>query len=186
MFPAFSSPSAPPLLQLPGPYRPLGRLVATLDRSQLPYEVDWRGTGADPGVKDQGMCGSCYVSTKGGAWWGSIGVPMGRGRSSGNQPKLVSKRSPPRGRKGVLKVRSHQYRCPLSASMFLTSICTIFPPSSWASIDISYVSRLQLLLVVLSPSLIRSRTVRWERRPFHLGAAGGVGFLVFVCALGTM
>ncbi|KXZ45509.1 hypothetical protein GPECTOR_54g251 [Gonium pectorale] len=49
------------LSQLGGSYRPLGVLRASLSRSQLPSSVDWRGTGADPGIKDQGMCGSCYI-----------------------------------------------------------------------------------------------------------------------------
>ena len=40
-------------------------------------QVDWRGTGADPGIKDQGMCGSCWsfgaTGTMEGVWYVSTG-----------------------------------------------------------------------------------------------------------------
>eukprot|EP00955_Chlamydomonas_euryale_P080457 363426-Chlamydomonas_euryale.AAC.2 len=43
-----------------------------MKRSNLPKEVDWRGSGADAGVKDQGMCGSCWsfgaTAAMEGAW----------------------------------------------------------------------------------------------------------------------
>ncbi|GLI71459.1 hypothetical protein VaNZ11_016680 [Volvox africanus] len=71
--------------QLPGSYRPLDRLVATLTRSQLPDVVDWRGTGADPGVKDQGMCGSCYAFAATGAMDGRWFVATGQRRSFSEQ-----------------------------------------------------------------------------------------------------
>lgn len=36
--------------------------VPTLNHSLLPSTLDWRGTPADSPVKDQAMCGSCWVS----------------------------------------------------------------------------------------------------------------------------
>ena len=42
-------------------YNSLGVFNRTMPSKDLPVEVDWRSTGADAGVKDQGMCGSCYV-----------------------------------------------------------------------------------------------------------------------------
>ena len=42
--------------QLPNVHRP------TVPQHMLPSTVDWRGTGADSPVKDQAMCGSCWVS----------------------------------------------------------------------------------------------------------------------------
>ncbi|KAJ9521835.1 hypothetical protein QJQ45_024698, partial [Haematococcus lacustris] len=49
----------PQLTRVPDSYTPVGRFEPRLRPSQLPSHVDWRGTGADPGIKDQGM----YVST---------------------------------------------------------------------------------------------------------------------------
>lgn len=40
----------------------LGMYKRTLTDAELPASVDWRGTGADGGVKDQASCGSCWVS----------------------------------------------------------------------------------------------------------------------------
>ena len=40
-------------------YNSLGVFNRTMPSKDLPVEVDWRSTGADAGVKDQGMCGSC-------------------------------------------------------------------------------------------------------------------------------
>jgi hypothetical protein len=57
--------SAALALQHPDAYKPLGKFKRRLPNSKLPVSVDWRGTGADPGVKDQGMCGSCFVSDGG-------------------------------------------------------------------------------------------------------------------------
>lgn len=36
------------------PYKPL------VDVSLVPGSIDWRGTGADTGIKDQALCGSCW------------------------------------------------------------------------------------------------------------------------------
>lgn len=67
---------------------PLSTFRASLPKSKLPKEVDWRGTGADPGVKDQGMCGSCFAfaatATMEGAWW----VFTGQHRSFSEQQVL--------------------------------------------------------------------------------------------------
>ncbi|GIM14939.1 hypothetical protein Vretimale_17792, partial [Volvox reticuliferus] len=70
---------------LPASYRPLGRLGATLTRNQLPDAVDWRGSGADPGIKDQGMCGSCYAFAATGAMDGRWFVATGQRRSFSEQ-----------------------------------------------------------------------------------------------------
>ena len=43
------------------PYQPM------VDVSRIPSTVDWRGTGADSGVKDQADCGSCWA-------FGSVGA----------------------------------------------------------------------------------------------------------------
>ncbi|MEW5318306.1 MAG: hypothetical protein WDW38_009539 [Sanguina aurantia] len=42
-------------------FKPLHHFKGSMKEHQLPRHVDWRGTGADPGMKDQGMCGSCFV-----------------------------------------------------------------------------------------------------------------------------
>jgi len=53
------------------PYEPLTSIAA------LPSEIDWRGTGADSGVKDQANCGSCWafgaVGAMESAWFHATG-----------------------------------------------------------------------------------------------------------------
>ena len=34
-------------------YSPIAKFKRHMTKGELPKEVDWRGTGADPGVKDQ-------------------------------------------------------------------------------------------------------------------------------------
>jgi cathepsin L len=51
--------------------------TALSDSSKIPTSVDWRGTGADSGVKDQANCGSCWcfgaVGAMEAAWFHSTG-----------------------------------------------------------------------------------------------------------------
>lgn len=76
------------LQQEPHAFDPIGKFKRRLRKSELPREVDWRGTGADPGVKDQGMCGSCWTfgatATMEGAWY----VQTGEKRSFSEQQIL--------------------------------------------------------------------------------------------------
>ena len=41
----------------------------TIADEDLPQAVDWRGSGADSPVKDQAMCGSCWVSSACQQYW---------------------------------------------------------------------------------------------------------------------
>jgi len=54
------------------PYRALS------DSTKIPTSVDWRGTGADTGVKDQACCGSCWafgaVGAMESAWFHATGM----------------------------------------------------------------------------------------------------------------
>jgi hypothetical protein len=52
------TPSPKPALGQPGF---LGVYKKRFERKHLPKQVDYRGTGADPGVKDQAACGSCWT-----------------------------------------------------------------------------------------------------------------------------
>eukprot|EP00195_Chlamydomonas_chlamydogama_P002895 CAMPEP_0202919314 /NCGR_PEP_ID=MMETSP1392-20130828/75519_1 /ASSEMBLY_ACC=CAM_ASM_000868 /TAXON_ID=225041 /ORGANISM="Chlamydomonas chlamydogama, Strain SAG 11-48b" /LENGTH=602 /DNA_ID=CAMNT_0049612635 /DNA_START=31 /DNA_END=1836 /DNA_ORIENTATION=- len=70
---------------VPGAYDPLSRYKRKLPRSKLPKAVDWRGTGADPGVKDQGMCGSCWSFGATGTMEGTWYVETGEHRSFSEQ-----------------------------------------------------------------------------------------------------
>mmetsp|Transcript_15665 Transcript_15665/g.46229 ORF Transcript_15665/g.46229 Transcript_15665/m.46229 type:complete len:753 (-) Transcript_15665:166-2424(-) len=71
-----------------GPGDPIGMFKPKMKRSNLPKEVDWRGSGADAGVKDQGMCGSCWsfgaTAAMEGAWY----VATGEKRSFSEQQIL--------------------------------------------------------------------------------------------------
>ncbi|KAG2496806.1 hypothetical protein HYH03_005213 [Edaphochlamys debaryana] len=73
------------LSELGGSYTPKGRFRATMTKDQLPTAVDWRGTGADPGIKDQAMCGSCYAFAATGAMDGAWFVATGQRRSFSEQ-----------------------------------------------------------------------------------------------------
>lgn len=55
----------------------LGTYKKRFGRKHLPKHVDYRGTGADPGVKDQAACGSCWTfgttGTMTGTWFVATG-----------------------------------------------------------------------------------------------------------------
>jgi cathepsin L len=42
-------------------FTPLGTFQKSLGRRRLPKHVDWRGSPAELGVKDQAQCGSCWA-----------------------------------------------------------------------------------------------------------------------------
>lgn len=56
---------------------PIATFEPSLSKGQLPKHLDWRGTGADFGVKDQGQCGSCFtfsaVGTLEASWFMATG-----------------------------------------------------------------------------------------------------------------
>ncbi|GAX77743.1 hypothetical protein CEUSTIGMA_g5186.t1 [Chlamydomonas eustigma] len=70
---------------IPGAYDPISKFKRSMKKSDLPKEVSWQGTGADPGVKDQGMCGSCWSFGATGAMEGSWYVQTGQRRSFSEQ-----------------------------------------------------------------------------------------------------
>lgn len=66
-------------LQKTGPaFQASGTFVKKLGKSKLPKQLDWRATLADPGVKDQASCGSCWAFATTGALEGSWYVSTGQ------------------------------------------------------------------------------------------------------------
>ncbi|KAI8474230.1 MAG: cysteine proteinase [Monoraphidium minutum] len=57
----------------------------TMTKGQLPTHVDWRGTPAEFGVKDQAQCGSCWAFAATGTMEGAWFVATGKGRSFSEQ-----------------------------------------------------------------------------------------------------
>ncbi|MEW5301330.1 MAG: hypothetical protein WDW36_004195 [Sanguina aurantia] len=66
-------------------FKPLRHFKGSLKAHQLPRRVDWRGTGADPGMKDQGMCGSCFAFSATASMEGSWYMATGQHRSFSEQ-----------------------------------------------------------------------------------------------------